>query len=109
MPTQPYQFRLPNIVTEPHDAISIDGLIREIQKDFSVSVCIFRDESVEKTSYVYLLCDAVRLKKHAAVKEICNALKNNNILLSEVGSVEKSFPGFWEEMRKLGIVAEECF
>ncbi len=37
------------------------------------------------------------------------ALKNNNILLSEVGSVEKSFPGFWEEMRKLGIVAEECF
>lgn len=34
------------------------------------------------------------------------ALKREYIFLSEMGSVEKSFPNFWEEMRKLGIEVE---
>ncbi len=33
------------------------------------------------------------------------ALKNRAIVLSEISSVEKSFPGFWEEMEKLGMEA----
>ena len=35
------------------------------------------------------------------------ALQNESIGLNEIESVEKSFPGFWEEIKKLGIEARE--